>query len=64
MTFIGIQTKELLKFKPAEIYIEEHRTEVWACKNCEAEADISFYMINSFICNRNNSFLITFSSNS
>lgn len=39
MTFIGIQTKELLKFKPAEIYIEEHRTEVWACKNCEAEAD-------------------------
>ena len=33
MTFIGIQTKELLKFKPAEIYIEEHRTEVWACKN-------------------------------
>ena len=39
LSLIGIQTKELLKFKPAEIYIEEHRTEVWACKNCEAEAD-------------------------
>ncbi|MDU1363246.1 MAG: hypothetical protein E6946_09640, partial [Veillonella sp.] len=26
-------------FKPAEIYIEEHITEVWACKKCEAEAD-------------------------
>lgn len=39
MTFIGTQTKELLKIKPAEIFIEEHRTEVWACKNCEAEAD-------------------------
>ncbi|MFR4981090.1 MAG: IS66 family transposase [Clostridium neonatale] len=39
MSFIGTQTKELLKFKPAEIYIEEHRTEVWACKNCESEAD-------------------------
>lgn len=39
LSFIGTQKKELLKFKPAEIYIEEHITEVWACKKCEAEAD-------------------------
>lgn len=39
LSFIGTKKKELLKYKPAEIYIEEHITEVWACKNCEAEAD-------------------------
>lgn len=39
LSFIGTQKKELLQFKPAEIYIEEHIREMWACKNCEAEAD-------------------------
>lgn len=33
MSIIGIQTKEILKFKPAELYIEKHITEVCGCKN-------------------------------
>lgn len=41
MSIIGTQTKEILKYKPAELYIEEHITEVAVCKNCEAEADKS-----------------------
>ena len=39
MSIIGTQSKEILKFKPAELYIEEHITEVYGCKNCEAEAN-------------------------
>ena len=41
MSIIGTQTKEILKYKPAELYIEEHITEVAVCKKCEAEADKS-----------------------
>lgn len=39
MSSIGTQTKEISKYKLAELYIEEHITEVAVCKNCEAEID-------------------------
>lgn len=39
LTIIGKKSKEILKYKPAELYIEEHVTYTYACKNCEAETD-------------------------
>ena len=39
LTVIGKKSKETLKYKPAELYIEEHVTYTYACKNCEAETD-------------------------
>ncbi|PRR78248.1 IS66 family transposase [Clostridium luticellarii] len=35
LTVIGTKTKEVLKYKPAELYIEEHITYSYACKSCE-----------------------------
>jgi len=32
---IGSKSKEILKYKPAELYIEEHVTYSYACKSCE-----------------------------
>jgi transposase len=32
---IGTKSKEILKYKPAELYIEEHVTYSYACKSCE-----------------------------
>ena len=39
LTVIGTKSKEILKYRPAELYIEEHVTYTYACKSCEAEAD-------------------------
>ena len=50
---IGKKSKEVLKYKPAELYIEEHISYTYACKNCEADADkaniISAKMPNNFL---------------
>ncbi|WP_242859347.1 IS66 family transposase zinc-finger binding domain-containing protein, partial [Caloramator mitchellensis] len=35
LSIIGTKTKEVLKYKPAELYIEEHITYSYACKSCE-----------------------------
>lgn len=35
LDIIGTKTKEILKYKPAELYIEEHITYSYACKSCE-----------------------------
>jgi len=35
LVVIGTKTKEVLKYKPAELYIEEHITYSYACKACE-----------------------------
>lgn len=35
LVVIGTKSKEILKYKPAELYIEEHRTYSYACKSCE-----------------------------
>lgn len=35
LVVIGTKTKEVLKYKPAELYIEEHVTYSYACKTCE-----------------------------
>ena len=35
LVVIGTKSKELLKYKPAELYIEEHITYSYACKVCE-----------------------------
>lgn len=40
LTEIGKKTtKEVLKYIPAKLYIEEHVTYSYTCKNCEANAD-------------------------
>lgn len=39
LVIIGKKSKEILKFKPAELYIEEHISYTYTCKNCEADAD-------------------------
>ena len=39
LSIIGSKSKEILKYKPAELYIEEHITYTYACKSCEAETD-------------------------
>ena len=39
LSIIGSKSKEVLKYKPAELYIEEHVTYTYACKTCDAEAD-------------------------
>ena len=39
LSIIGTKSKEILKYKPAELYIEEHITYTYACKSCEAEVD-------------------------
>lgn len=35
LVVIGTKSKEILKYKPAELYIEEHITYSYACKACE-----------------------------
>lgn len=35
LVVIGSKSKEILKFKPAELYIEEHKTYSYACKACK-----------------------------
>jgi len=35
LVVIGTKSKEILKYKPAELYIEEHITYSYACKSCE-----------------------------
>lgn len=35
LTIIGSKSKEILKYIPAKLYIEEHITYSYACKNCE-----------------------------
>jgi len=35
LSIIGTKTKEVLKYKPAELYIEEHITYSYVCKSCE-----------------------------
>ena len=42
LTIIGTKSKEILKYRPAELYIEEHVTYTYACKSCEAEADKAY----------------------
>ena len=53
LVIIGKKSKEILKYKPAELYIEEHISYTYACKNCEADADkaniISAKMPNTFL---------------
>lgn len=39
LSIIGSKSKEVLKYKPAELYVEEHITYVYACKTCDAKAD-------------------------
>lgn len=39
LTVRGSKSKEILKFVPAKLYIEEHVTYSYACKSCEAEND-------------------------
>lgn len=38
---IGSKSKEILKYVPAKLYIEEHVTYTYACKSCESENDIA-----------------------
>ncbi|MBA2887795.1 IS66 family transposase zinc-finger binding domain-containing protein [Clostridium beijerinckii] len=53
LIIIGKKSKEILKCKPAELYIEEHISYTYACKNCEADAYkaniISAKMPNNFL---------------
>ena len=35
LVVIGTKSKEILKYKPAELYIEEHITYSYACRTCE-----------------------------
>ncbi|WP_425359760.1 IS66 family transposase [Clostridium beijerinckii] len=53
LVVIGKKSKEILKYKPAELYIEEHISYTYACKNCEADADkvniISAKILNAFL---------------
>lgn len=35
LVIIGSKSKEILKYKPAELYIKEHITFSYACKSCE-----------------------------
>lgn len=35
LVIVGTKSKEILKYKPAELYIEEHVTYSYACKSCE-----------------------------
>lgn len=35
LVIIGTKSKEILKYKPAELYIEDHITYSYACKACE-----------------------------
>ena len=35
LVIIGTKSKEILKYKPAELYIEEHITYSYPCKACE-----------------------------
>ncbi|WP_431603355.1 IS66 family transposase [Clostridium beijerinckii] len=53
LVVIGKKSKEILKYKPAELYIEEHISYTYACKNCEADADkvniISAKIPNAFL---------------
>ncbi|NRZ28026.1 transposase [Clostridium beijerinckii] len=53
LVVIGKKSKEILKYKPAELYIEEHISYTYACKNCEADADkvniISAKIPNTFL---------------
>ena len=35
LVVIGTKSKEILKYKPAELFIEEHVTYSYACKVCE-----------------------------
>ncbi|MDT8719756.1 IS66 family transposase, partial [Clostridium sp. 19966] len=37
LVVIGSKSKEILKFEPAKLYIEEHVTYSYACKACEAK---------------------------
>lgn len=39
LTVIGSKSKEILKYVPAKLYIEEHVTYSYACKSCEVETD-------------------------
>ncbi|MHC1684231.1 MAG: IS66 family transposase [Clostridiaceae bacterium] len=39
LVVIGRKSKEILKYKPAELYIEEHITYSYACKSCEENDD-------------------------
>lgn len=38
MEIIGTKTKDILVYKPVEIYIERHITYTYACKKCEQES--------------------------
>ena len=38
LVVIGSKSKEILKYIPAKLYIEEHVIYSYACKSCEAEA--------------------------
>ncbi|WP_242954452.1 IS66 family transposase [Clostridium oryzae] len=53
LVVIGSKSKEVLKFKPAELYIEEHITYSYACKACEKNEDkaniVSTKAPNSFL---------------
>jgi len=37
LTIIGSKSKDVLKYVPAKLYIEEHVTYSYACKSCEIE---------------------------
>ncbi|GAB2323300.1 IS66 family transposase [Alkalibacterium sp. m-11] len=39
LVVIGSKSKELVKYIPAKLYIEEHRTYSYACKACEVDND-------------------------
>lgn len=41
LVVIGRKSKEVLKYIPAKLYIEEHITYSYACKSCEAEAGVA-----------------------
>lgn len=53
LVVIGSKSKEVLKFKPAELYIEEHIIYSYACKACEKNEDkaniVSTKAPNSFL---------------
>ena len=39
LTIVGSKSKEILKYVPAKLYIEEHVTYAYVCKPCETETD-------------------------
>ena len=41
LVVIGSKSKEILKYIPAKLYIEEHVIYSYACKSCEAEAGVA-----------------------